>query len=241
MFLCKTWNKPYSNDKKHFLSSDYLPHSSNNKNFHSLTFSNNLAQSISNLSTGPSKSLKFRNSSLPSRSNQYEAIRWSNTQAILFKGQEYSKKVIEGENERDLNKKLKKVRISEKNSIIEEIKTQEAQNLALKISKLNEDFYLKLKKLEKETIFQINQEKIDLLSNIEKSKQQAKSSIHSQSLKLISSLFPAAKTPAFIPTSPKQSKSSFSHSKIDLKKSFEALSKTSKQVEIIKSKLLKNI
>ena len=98
-----------------------------------------------------------------------------------------------------------------------------------------------IKKLEKETIFQINQEKIELLSNIEKSKKQAKASIHSQSLKLISNLFPATSTPGFIATSPKQSKSSFSHSQVDLKKSFEALSKTSKQVEIIKSKLLKNI
>ena len=211
------------------------------KNFHSLTISNNMTRTNLNPSNPPSNSLKFRNSSLPSRSHQFEPIRWSDTQAILVKGQEYSKKVIEGENERDLNKAVKKLRILEKNSIVEDVKSQETKNLALKISKLNEEFYLKLKKLEKETIFQINQEKIELLSNIEKSKKQAKASIHNQSLKLISNLFPATSTPGFIATSPKQSKSSFSHSQVDLKKSFEALSKTSKQVEIIKSKLLKNI
>ena len=241
MFLCKTWNKTSSIDKKPFSSFDYLSGSANMKNFHSLTISNNMTRTNLNPSNPPSNSLKFRNSSLPSRSHQFEPIRWSDTQAILVKGQEYSKKVIEGENERDLNKAVKKLRILEKNSIVEDVKSQETKNLALKISKLNEEFYLKLKKLEKETIFQINQEKIELLSNIEKSKKQAKASIHNQSLKLISNLFPATSAPGFISTSPKQSKSSFSHSQVDLKKSFEALSKTSKQVEIIKSKLLKNI
>jgi hypothetical protein len=207
----------------------------------SFSFSRDKLESLRNTQVAFNKSAKclslMKNSTF--KNQGFEKILWKDTQVIVQKGKEYCCKIIESEAIKMQKNDLKKERMVVQNQMIENIRDEEFCDLSLKISKMNEEFFKQVKKLEKEAYFKLNQEKLTLLSNIQKSKSEALNSIHIKSTKLISSLFPSSSDPTTSISHPRRN--SFSYSKATLRKSFEALSQSSKKVSKIKSRLSKNI
>lgn len=183
-----------------------------------------------------SASMKNLKSQMVSRN---EKISWSNTKAIMRVGEEYCKKLVNSEAKKAEKIRMKKKKILKINEIVEGIKDEENRNLALKISRLHEEFYNKVKKVQQDALWKVSQEKTDLVLNIQKSSEESRNFIDDQSTKLISKIFP----PTFNlnPSSPKYQSSLLNKTQIKIRKSFEALSKTSLKVNQIKSKLIKNI
>lgn len=181
-------------------------------------------------------SSKFPISHHPS---SHQKISWSDTKTIQKVGEEYCKKIVSSESKKSEKTQLKKQKILKNNEIIEQIKAEENEKLALKISKLNQDFYNKAQKIHQDALWKVSQDKTELQLSIQKSTQESRNTINHQSSKLISEVFPFAYQ--FKPSSPKTYASLSSKSQLKLLESYEALSKTALKVERIKTKLVKNI
>lgn len=169
----------------------------------------------------------------------HKKISWSDAKTIHKVGEEYCKKIVSSESKKSEKIQLKKQKILKNNEIIEKIKAEENESLALKISKLNEDFYNKAQKILQDALWKVTQDKTDHQLNIQKSIQESRNTVNNQSSKIISEVFPIAFQ--FKPTSPKSHSSLASKSQLRLQESYEALSKSALKVEKIKTKLVKNI
>jgi len=169
----------------------------------------------------------------------FEKISWSNTKAILRVGEEYCKKIVVSEGQKAEKTRMKKEKILRNNEIVEGIKDEENRNLALKISKLHEEFYNKVRKVQQDALWKVSQDKAELVLKIQKSSEEARDFINDQSTKLTSKIFP--KSFNLKPPNPKYQPSLINKTQVKIHESLKALSKTSPKVNQIKSKLIKNI